>query len=399
MSFRQKTGEVRAAGAARRRNWNPDPASIHYKIYQWWLKKSGKVIPRENLCHYMRVVLFWAPLRAVAKPLLFLAALTVICGLVAITVISPMDALGFAMLIFGFAYLVFGTIIMKQQLHDILPDEIDKVRWLNEKTNTINAGLVILTLPVVLIESMLLIIILSLFTFLHGLKEDYDAYGRTRRWLMGAQFSDHKSFSWIHPWLIAPVGLITWSFIFGFAETLLIVGGGVVVFFGTLVSLFYLADLVKEKQAAAVEAEQEQVRLKAERRQHAVINDVVEHLFAIQHPEWVGNQYQYESWLTRYKRHCYDRYGNTIYRITPSSHLYWVSVKYERLFERAYEADKKYSSANDGQSSYVVQKKRFVKIKAALAVVIDILALAWAFVLTKKWGICPIVELPVVRPE
>lgn len=42
---------------------NVNENAWHYRFYQWWQKHGGHNKPayRENLCHYMRVVLFWVP--------------------------------------------------------------------------------------------------------------------------------------------------------------------------------------------------------------------------------------------------------------------------------------------------------------------------------------------------
>jgi len=61
-------------------------------IYAWWKRNGGTTFgSRENFCHYWRVVVFWAPLKAIVKtvkrfavPLLALLALAVIAALVII---------------------------------------------------------------------------------------------------------------------------------------------------------------------------------------------------------------------------------------------------------------------------------------------------------------------------
>lgn len=37
--------------------------SWHYRWYMWWQRKSGKTRSTLDLCHYVRVLLIWAPLR------------------------------------------------------------------------------------------------------------------------------------------------------------------------------------------------------------------------------------------------------------------------------------------------------------------------------------------------
>jgi hypothetical protein len=45
-------------------NLNMSHDSWHARWYRCWIKLGGKQkYPRENLCHYIRVLLFWAPMR------------------------------------------------------------------------------------------------------------------------------------------------------------------------------------------------------------------------------------------------------------------------------------------------------------------------------------------------
>jgi len=40
-------------------------SSWHHRWYRYWQKKGGQIGPKyvENLCHYVRVLVFWAPRR------------------------------------------------------------------------------------------------------------------------------------------------------------------------------------------------------------------------------------------------------------------------------------------------------------------------------------------------
>jgi hypothetical protein len=49
-------------------NISIDPQSWHCRVYLWWYQHKYKARPersRSNLCPYMRVIMFWAPMRAV----------------------------------------------------------------------------------------------------------------------------------------------------------------------------------------------------------------------------------------------------------------------------------------------------------------------------------------------
>ena len=63
MSFKSKTERVLAQGRADRANYSPAAGSVPLKMYQFWAnERPSKVPPRENFCHYWRVVAIWAPL-------------------------------------------------------------------------------------------------------------------------------------------------------------------------------------------------------------------------------------------------------------------------------------------------------------------------------------------------
>lgn len=63
MSFRDKARSIREQGAAERGNYSPTQNSIPLRMYQFWANLRPQKVPtRENFCHYWRVVLIWAPL-------------------------------------------------------------------------------------------------------------------------------------------------------------------------------------------------------------------------------------------------------------------------------------------------------------------------------------------------
>ena len=65
--FKEKADTLTAEAAVKRGYLNPSPDSFHMRIYKWWLSTDPSITPsKENLCHYMRVVLIWAPLLWIA---------------------------------------------------------------------------------------------------------------------------------------------------------------------------------------------------------------------------------------------------------------------------------------------------------------------------------------------
>jgi len=63
MSFKDKANEVLEHGKAERGNYSPQQDSVPLRMYNYWAQNRPKhVPPRENFCHYWRVVAIWAPL-------------------------------------------------------------------------------------------------------------------------------------------------------------------------------------------------------------------------------------------------------------------------------------------------------------------------------------------------
>lgn len=62
MDFSEKTEAVLAEGARQRGEYDPEPGSVPYRLYQDYVKRGGYVPIQENFCHFWRVVVFWAPM-------------------------------------------------------------------------------------------------------------------------------------------------------------------------------------------------------------------------------------------------------------------------------------------------------------------------------------------------
>jgi MFS family permease len=67
--LRRRATKVRETGAARRRNWNPLADSPAYQRYLWWQEETGYQVKQENYCRYWRITMIWAPLRKLANML------------------------------------------------------------------------------------------------------------------------------------------------------------------------------------------------------------------------------------------------------------------------------------------------------------------------------------------
>lgn len=60
--LRNRASAIRELGGQSRRSWDPDPQSWHYSVYVKWQEITDHQPERENFCHYWRVALIWGPL-------------------------------------------------------------------------------------------------------------------------------------------------------------------------------------------------------------------------------------------------------------------------------------------------------------------------------------------------
>ncbi|MEO8863079.1 MAG: hypothetical protein ABI354_02030 [Candidatus Saccharimonadales bacterium] len=393
---------MKEAGAEKRRDWSPSESSGHYRIYRSWQRKSDKHIERENFCHYWRVVLIWAPLRALRKPLLALVGLIAVAGIVAFTFTHFGAVLGGLAAAAALGYLVLGWFVVGQVLMDIKVPELDgkKWGWLDTKSATIKAAFVLATLPVVLAFAIVITIGSALTLFFFGLEDDYRAYSRFGRWFAGAQPSSRRPFSWIHPWLVLPVALIVYSIVFGFLVNLIVVTVLVALFLAVIFTLSYFGDKAKEraKEEARERKLQEQAAedLQNQAIREAVTQFVLKRLFAIIHPEWMGDDQRFEQWLERYKEYCLRKYGTRYDQVAYYLHLYHVTDRYHKEYRQSpWNVDQDYNHGlSEPPQVAPKEKERFVHIKSVSSTIWDVIVLLWSVVLVKKWKICPLVELP-----
>ncbi len=337
--LRQKIGEVRQAGAEKRRNWNPNSDSGHYKMYRWWLRKSGKRINRENFCHYWRVVFIWAPLRWIIKPLAIILGLSAAGGAVTGFVLFYDSIIGVVLtivaIVFGMCYIVLGVRVTGQFAAEF-SDELNDFewKWLDRKKDAFKAGMALLALPAVLAVTIFLITAGSIVAFVVLLEDDYKFYSTIIGWFTTTKASDHWSLSWIRPWLIFPIALITCSFIFGFYGPVLLALGIIAVVVSLVVGLSYWSD--KHIENKKVRVQQQKVAEDEKRKASRVTASlpVLHELFALTHPAQADKSEKFNLWLNRYQRYCTRRFGMEYYELHYSMHLRFVMDKYLARFGR-----------------------------------------------------------------
>lgn len=101
---------------------NIHETSWHYRLYNWWRTTSGFTKPdgwRENRCHYLRVVIFWAPLGWFLRHDLFgiellrpwiVLMLSILLGVVVyLFVVAPIKMLAFTGMVLAALVGIFGV--------------------------------------------------------------------------------------------------------------------------------------------------------------------------------------------------------------------------------------------------------------------------------------------------
>ncbi|PLS80768.1 hypothetical protein CYG49_04040 [Candidatus Saccharibacteria bacterium] len=120
---------------------------------------------------------------------------------------------------------------------------------------------------------------------------------------------------------------------------------------------------------------------------------LMQDLFVVLHPEWVGDQQKFEDWLKLYDEHCLNKWGRGMYDLCQSDHLNQLSAenrqRYYKLMEQRRKQSRRYVTIQ-----LVQRTVRFQRWKAFSKATSDLLMLLWSVVLTRKWKICPLVELP-----
>lgn len=392
--LRLKADKIQAEGAEKRRDWNPSVNSSHYKVYRWWLRKSGKFRQRENFCHYWRVIVLWAPLRALAMPALVLLSLIALVGIGAFIITQFSVVIGLLVGMAGFAYCAFGIRTGGQLLKELNEQEFDDAEWtwLDTKPMALKSLMFLLASPVILGLGTLILIFGSIAVTLASLHDEQDLYRRIGRWFVYAHVGNHKLLNWLRPILALPAALALLSFWFGAALVVLIGAVVIALLIGLFLLVAYLVDASNEKRRARYRQQLREQDAREDNEFRTVIAYVIRYrLFPMQHPEWAGDDSRYEHWYKRYERHCLNVLGQQPLALRPYYHLYRVQVRYEKIYGRSiYDPLEKI----DAVESVVKEVRQPNKLQRMATGIGDFFILIWSFVLAKKWKICPLVELP-----
>jgi hypothetical protein len=333
---------VKHRGDVNRSRWNPAdmPALNGWPLrnYRWWRQQTNYRGP-DNLCHFVRVALFWAPLRWLVQPVQRLGNATVtmvLVVLIALMIIALQLAIlvqqGASTLLIGDAVIVGGVL----------------AAW----------ALVFLA------------------------KRYKRQLGSAGDWFIEAH---PARIPWLRPWVAIPVALVALAPFSEAALSLVIIMAFVFGCFLILSGSAWLSHELSVRQRHRQEHLQKEVFLRT--------------LFGMQHPDKVGNERAYLAWRERYiqwrlvqfQRGSWSSALMRYEDITPSmlmsrSTLPWRAMGMHTAADSIIRQREKQRT--------VYKPRRPSRAKKASVAVGQFFALVWAFIVINKWKICPIIQLP-----
>lgn len=403
--WQERTRMVRTQGEIARRDWNPQPGSVHLRMYQWWQERSkhGYDRPRENFCHYWRVVMIWAPLRWLAPKLLALLIVAAVAALViGIFVYGSTAAYIAGIVLYGlFGYDVTVYVADKFVLTN-RNFEIGSIIKYDQFYKVLVALIMLVATPVIVAISAAALVVGTIVYAIYSLHADYDAFAVLRRigrfikqifvaagdsvwraikWLFTAHFSERWWLVWIRPFLVIPTGFAIVGLWYSWAAFVAIGIGIAIVIAIAFIRLSYLSDKATR-----------QARSRQHESKIAECDKFFRNLFALQHPKHAEDESRYQEWFSRYRQHIWVTYGQDVYgRYTQ----YWY------LFDRNIELEIKYTEVYGQFDGVFLGMDIENRLESAMqqrpkqkSGAVEFLAFIWSIVLVNKWKICPIVEIP-----
>lgn len=381
-SLQQKAREVRRQGEITRGRFDPKPDDWHYKVYKWWQRKTHNYSPPRNFCCYWRRVMrglirgFFVGL---GKFLMVAVPVAVLATIVTLFVIFKLQALMVALLLLsgvaGAAYLFFSVGVIMHLMSLVFKDIELSVDWLDNHANVFTALAAFLAMPMLLLVGILGIVIVPPVLVLYLLGDEFDLYQKIWKWFTRPVARNPKWISWLSPWQVPATALVAWimTSISGTADIIvLITAAGIAMMVGLCVWLAYVTDkrrtASRQRTRAALEvANMEIIRIR----------------FKLLKPELADNEDEFQRWLTDYKLHFWLRHS---YQALEASDR---SVHIEDIRELYYNSPLQIAGLFARKQTKTPNMVHKVMIGLG-----DFLVLIWNIVLTRKWKICPLVELP-----
>lgn len=360
---------ILSRGDASRLNWDPDPASFHYRVYRWWAKKANRDIDTEdNFCHYWRVVMIWAPLRFLANPVFYAtigAVLLVSAGML-------LYCLWVAAVTYGLP-LVVGLLAVALYIPvGIGMNRSAAASWMSFVAGKRTPAGVFTDVPTSAIKAAVFLPVFTamlLIATISGLvalpQTRYQVYSRFSHWLVSARNGKW----WARPGFGLVIALIALAPFSEVALGVVLSLATIAAVAGFIVWLGYLAD-------------------KGETRRKAIsYAQMLEAIYAMQRPA-TG----YDKWVVRFEKRCrrlgaylnntYPDFSDLAYRGGVFGEKFYYMSEYR-------EALSVQQARSEGLRKLSQRQQRNPFAKA----VTDYLALLWAVIVAAKWRVCPKVKV------
>lgn len=381
---------VRRNGEAKRAVW--DPADIvglngwPLTNYLWWRKKTGYDGP-ENFCHFLRVALFWAPLRWVGSKIdemvqhpstikvfmaLFVSAwlgLMIING----TLLGTLAGIILA------ASAICGIVVGLHFGSRLFEDD-QGIKWFGACQPLTRKAMIIFGAP----SAVGMLLVYGVLTFIARLwrKMVRPVAKAGLNWFFGAS----PSFApWLRPWMVAIGTLMVLSLFSGTAQDALVSLTVMAVGVGTLLGISWSVNR-HEAHKKMRQALREQEKRRATQDLYLAM------MFSIVHPEWEGDANRFKSWATRYKKWYQEQTGANFDAMDDAWYIALRAPHRSRL-----QHEKAEHLFNDRMRSMQPGTKKPAKKTPRRIIplgVVTFFQLTWALVVTNKWKICPIISIP-----
>ena len=397
--LRKKKDEVMDHGRLARGNWSVDADAAHYKNYVWWLNNGGMPPVTETFCHYWRVVAVWVPLQKLRLRMSskrnqrILALLATIITLVVLTFVTTTwteFVIQAAAAAAALGYLIFSIRVFFYLMEKSMDDEIEwGWKWLS-KSYGLLAVCGLISAPTILAMSILVAIVAIIISA-------FDEY-RLHVWFVEAH---PRRAAWLTP--LRAFGVLTLLYLVLTAWVLpvpkavaevsvqiLAFSAGIAVAAMLMALAANASSRLKDRQAKK-RAVEEAARIEHQKKLN---REVLQTLFGLLHPEQKLDPVEYDRWI--------DEFASTT-RYWSRENLYEVSLweliddmphEWFSLLLEHFGLDSSGELVDRYQPLVKAPKPRKRAGANAAKAFVDFFALLWAYIVTKKWKICPIVTLP-----
>lgn len=410
--LRNKKAEVMNKGRAKRGTYEVDASAAHYKNYQWWLNNGGTPRETESFCHYWRVVAVWVPLQKLrnrmdkpwVKRLLIVLGVLVALGLIGLVAATWTEF--FIGIVGGMLFLAY--IRLSGHMFALLLGKIDNdlpaktPLWLKNAGYGLQALVTFVCLPIMLVFTVFVLVVM----------------------MVASPFDEHNIHYWFvetHPrrlWWFTPLTvtvvtalsyLVLTAWVLPVPEALsdmsrgilqVLGGGGVGV--AIFIGLTFLANNSRERMKARKRGLHEARYAAFKENNRQINNALLVTLFALQNDEESAGYITYEEWGMAFAEGhgfvSFDAFCELPpWQIVEGFEDAWLDqlLDYYKVSSVASLLILLGEDQATGDIRFMSTREPPRRpLRSSFTATVDFFALFWAYLVTKKWRICPIVTLP-----